>query len=87
MCHSTQQTGESAQHVEIKRMPELIMPSAVAQVENGFRDKMESAQPFTIWLRLEVWLQSEKPDSFSQMVKNLVMCISSMQVMGCLTSH
>ena len=54
-------------------MPELTTPSAVAQDLNGFRDTMESAQPYITWLWLVDWPQSEKPDSFSQMEENLEM--------------
>ena len=87
MCRSIQQTGESAQLVEMQRMPELTTHSAVAQVENVFRDTMESVQQFSTWLWLEVWLQSEKPDSSSQMVKNLVTCILYIQNPLCLSAE
>ena len=83
MCLSIQQTGEFAQHVETKRMPELIMPSHVAQVENESRDTMESALPSTTWLRLGDWPQLEKQDSCSQTEEDLETAISNMQVKGC----
>ena len=83
MFLSTQQTGESAQLVETERMPELTTPSAVALDQNEFKGIMESALPSTTWPRLEVWPQSEKQDSSSQMEENLETCISSMEVMGC----
>ena len=84
MCLSTQQTEESAQHVEIQRMPELIMLSVVAQDQNGSKGTMESALPSTTWLRLGDWPQSEKPDSCSQMEENLEIAISSLPEKGCL---
>ena len=57
----------------------------VAQVENGSRDIMESPQPFSTWLRLEVWLQSGRQNISSTMEESLVTSISSMEVMGCST--
>ena len=85
MFLSTQQTEESAQLVEILKMPELTTLSVVAQDLNEFKGIMESALPSTTWPRLEVWPQSEKPDSCSQMEEDLVIAISSLQAKGCLT--
>ena len=84
VCLSIQQTGESAQLVEILKMPELTTHSAVAQDQNEFKGIMESAQPSTTWLWPEVWPQSEKPDSCSQMEENLEIAISSLPAKGCL---
>ena len=83
MCLSIQQTGESAQHVETQRMPELITHSRVAQVENGFRDTMESALPSTTSPRLGDWPQSEKQDSCSLTEEDRETVTYSMEVKEC----
>ena len=84
MCLSIQQTGEFAQHVEREKMPELTTLSVVAQDQNEFKGIMESAQPFSTWLRLVDWPQSEKQDFCSQTEENREIAISSMQAKGCL---
>ena len=83
MFLSTQQTEESAQLVEILKMPELTTLSVVAQDLNGSKGIMGSALPSTIWPRLEVWPQSEKPDFCSQMEEDLEIATSSLPAKGC----
>ena len=83
MCLSIQQTEESAQLVEILKMPELTTLSVVAQDQNGSKGTMESALLSTTWLRLGDWPQLEKQDSCSQTEEDLETAISNMQVKGC----
>ena len=83
MFLSIQQTEEYAQLVETLRMPELTMPSAVAQAQNESKGIMESALPSITWLRLGDWPQSEKPDSSSQMEEGLETATSSLPAKGC----
>ena len=82
-CLYIQQTEESAQLVEILKMPELTTLSVVAQDQNGSKGIMGSAQPSTTWLRLGVWLQSEKQDSCSLTEEDLVTVSYSMEVKEC----
>ena len=83
MCLSIQQTGESAQLVEILKMPELTTLSVVAQDQNGSKGIMGSALPSTTWLRLGVWRQSEKQDFCSLTEEDLEIASYSMEVKGC----
>ena len=83
MCLSIQQTEESAQLVEILKMPELTTLSVVAQDQNGSKGTMESALLSTTWLRLGGWHQSEKQDSCSQTEEDRVTVSYSMEVKGC----
>ena len=83
MCLSIQQTEESAQLVEILKMPELTTLSVVAQDQNGSKGTMESALLSTTWLRLGDWHQSGKQDSCSLTEEDRETATYSMEVKGC----